>query len=225
MVKIRDEQRSLTQEIDSIAALHQAEFDRQQQRRRANVTDHLRLMDEIEIGFRESCTKKALEFSRALETQKLMIRHRQLENETDRKQFEFEHGKAKLMFEIELLKIGPSCQERGKREDQEKGRQLDLRLVEATRERNRTRDRFISMPMRKEERIVIQKMERNLAFQIHHLTTVGKEVLQYKHQLSTQEDLYNGRFGAGLAVAVLPTKAPKVRRATNYAGRLPRLNT
>jgi predicted GNAT family acetyltransferase len=182
-------------------------------------------MEEVEIAFRESCTKKAVNFSRALETQNMMIKHQQLENGTDRKQFEFTHGEAKLIFEMELLKIGPSCPEQEEREDQERGRQLDLRLVEATRERNRARDQCMSVPMRREERVVIQKMERNLAFQTQHLTTVGKEVLQCRHQLSAREDLYNGRFGADPAVAVLQRKAPKVRRAATYARRLPRLST
>jgi hypothetical protein len=225
MATTGEEHRRLTQEIDNMATLHQSEFDRQRQRRRANEQDHLQRMEELEINFRESCINKALERSRALETLELMIRHRRLENDTERKQFEFNLAEAKLRFETEWLKLGASRQAQGEKEEQERGRQLDLRLIEATRERNRARDQFVSIPMRREEQIVIQKLEKNLAFQTQQLATVGKEVLQYRHQLSAREDLYNGRFGAEPAVAVMPTKGPKVRPATNYVRRLPRLGT
>jgi hypothetical protein len=102
---------------------------------------------------------------------------------------------------------------------------LDVRVVERTKNRNRARDLFLNKPMRKQEQSRIKRLERDLAVVTQHFAAVGKELIEYSHQLVAQEGEYNCRFGADPTVAVLAPKSPKKRPTTMFANRLPRLSS
>jgi hypothetical protein len=104
--------------------------------------------------------------------------------------------------------------------------QLDSRITELKRAKERARDLFLHKPMRKEEQNSVQRLERNLAIKTNQLAAVGRELLNFRHQLMTQEDEYNSRFGVDPSVAVLAMKNNEnTRPATNLGQRLPRLTT
>jgi hypothetical protein len=77
--------------------------------------------------------------------------------------------------------------------------------------------------MRLEEQTVLQKLERNLAFKTKQMADIGKDLLEYRHQLISKEGEYNIRFGVDPTVAILASKIPKRRPTTVIANRLPRL--
>jgi ribosomal 50S subunit-associated protein YjgA (DUF615 family) len=155
-----------------------------------------------------------------------VIRNAQIELETNERKQNTELEKAGLQLEREQVELMKLQQDALKCLAQDNP-QLDSKLEEVSRKRNKAKEQFMHLPMRKQEETAIEKLERDLAHKTQQLATVGKELIQYRHRLIHQEDEYNYRFGAEPTVGILAplVKTVKKRPTTMFSHRLPRMNS
>lgn len=165
-------------------------------------------------------------FNNVRSTIEQKMEHLQISSLTNKKQMELSLGEEKLQLEMLEMKYDSQLAEalkQLKERTQKSNPKLEDQLKEAQRYRDNAKTRFISKPMRSEERERIERLENTLAIKTKQLTTIGKDLLQYRQHLINQEGEYNTRFGVDPSVAIMRPNSKK-RSTTSYVTkRLPKL--
>lgn len=200
-------------------------FDEQRNRRRKISENSVKNLKEEENNFRNLLENRKIENNEKLvELKRAIINVRQKaedENESfeerllkERRRLEKENKLITDKFpdQIKLLKDGI----------EKMHPELDRKILEMTERRDKAKLASLNKPMRKEEISIIKRLEGQLSVTTSHLTAVGRDLLQYRQQLISQEGEYNVRFGADRSVAIM--KPSKRRPTTTMATkRLPKL--
>jgi hypothetical protein len=227
MSSIEIEKLTKTNEFEQIKAFDKEEYEKHRTRRKISAQNAEELEQVLQNEHRQMIGHQTIEFENVIEMHRSGIANAQealtgcqekwVKEETENSvKLEKERSK----FELTLAGLLAEYRERPGNGNNE----LDMKVTEKTKARNRARDQFLQKPMRKEEHAIVQRLERALALKTQQLVTVGKELLLYRQQLITQEDEYNCRFGVDPSVAVLaPKGAEKKRPTTSMAHRLPKL--
>jgi hypothetical protein len=224
--RIAGEMRHEAEEFERVRQQSCDESEKRRLRRKEVINEPARASEEIVNGFGRQCMVRETDFRLACRTLREQIEHMKLSVASADVEFGCARREAEMRREVEIGRL--ESQMRAESELQRKpmsDQHLDVRIIERTKNRNRARDMFLSKPGRKEEQNWIKRLERHLAVVTQQLAALGKELIQYRHQLVAQEGEYNCRFGADPTVAVLAPKSPRRRPTTMFANRLPRLSS
>jgi hypothetical protein len=222
--KLADVLRRETEDFERLWQQSRDEYEKQRLRRKEVADGAARTRDEIVDGFGRDRTAKETDFRLACRTLRERIEHVKLCVACAGEAFECARRDAAMQWEVEIGRLEGQMRDELQRNPMA-DQHLDVRVVERTKNRNKARDVFLNGPIRREEQTSIKRLERHLAVVTQQLAALGKELIQYRHQLVAQEGEYNCRFGADPTVAVLAPKSPKRRPTTMFANRLPRLSS